>query len=79
MIIILFDLIQGNNPGQSWNSSLEFKMISVLELFVVELVFAGVTCNNSLVALFQNARASYDFSSNDPYPYPRYTDDWFNR
>nr|CAD7256468.1 unnamed protein product [Timema shepardi] len=26
-----------------------------------------------------NARASYDFSSNDPYPYPRYTDDWFNR
>merc|ERR1712061_234851 len=22
-----------------------------------------------------NARASYDFSSNDPYPYPRYTDD----
>lgn len=27
---------------------------------------------------FQNAKASYDFSSNDPYPYPRYTDDWFN-
>ncbi|MGH0131429.1 UNVERIFIED_CONTAM: hypothetical protein FKN15_054061 [Acipenser sinensis] len=26
----------------------------------------------------QNAEASYDFSSNDPYPYPRYTDDWFN-
>ncbi|KAL1512584.1 hypothetical protein ABEB36_002153 [Hypothenemus hampei] len=25
-----------------------------------------------------NALASYDFSSNDPYPYPRYTDDWFN-
>jgi len=25
-----------------------------------------------------NARASYDFSSNDPYPFPRYTDDWFN-
>jgi len=24
-----------------------------------------------------NAEASYDFSSNDPYPYPRYTDDWF--
>lgn len=28
---------------------------------------------------FQNADASYDFSSNDPYPFPRYTDDWFNR
>ncbi|KAJ1076850.1 hypothetical protein K5549_010168 [Capra hircus] len=26
----------------------------------------------------QNAEASYDFSSNDPYPYSRYTDDWFN-
>lgn len=25
-----------------------------------------------------NARASYDFSGNDPFPYPRYTDDWFN-
>jgi proprotein convertase subtilisin/kexin type 2 len=25
-----------------------------------------------------NAEASYDFSSDDPYPYPRYTDDWFN-
>uniref|UniRef100_A0AC35TVK1 P/Homo B domain-containing protein n=1 Tax=Rhabditophanes sp. KR3021 TaxID=114890 RepID=A0AC35TVK1_9BILA len=25
-----------------------------------------------------NAEASYDFSSNDPFPYPRYTDDWFN-
>jgi len=25
-----------------------------------------------------NAQASYDFSSNDPYPFPRYTDDWFN-
>lgn len=25
-----------------------------------------------------DAEASYDFSSNDPFPYPRYTDDWFN-
>ena len=31
--------------------------------------------NNNL----KNAPASYDFSSNDPFPYPRYTDDWFNR
>lgn len=29
--------------------------------------------------LVKNAEASYDFSSNDPFPYPRYTDDWFNR
>ncbi|KAI3363258.1 hypothetical protein L3Q82_011894 [Scortum barcoo] len=26
----------------------------------------------------ENADASYDFSSNDPFPFPRYTDDWFN-
>nr|XP_039249340.1 neuroendocrine convertase 2-like [Styela clava] len=25
-----------------------------------------------------NAEASYDFSGNDPYPYPRYTVNWFN-
>lgn len=25
-----------------------------------------------------NAEASFDFSSNDQFPYPRYTDDWFN-
>jgi proprotein convertase subtilisin/kexin type 2 len=25
-----------------------------------------------------NAEASYDFSSDDQFPYPRYTDDWFN-
>lgn len=25
-----------------------------------------------------NAKASFDFSSNDLFPYPRYTDDWFN-
>lgn len=31
------------------------------------------------VYLLKNAEASYDFSSNDPFPYPRYTDDWFNR
>lgn len=28
---------------------------------------------------WQNADASYDFSSNDHFPYPRYTDTWFNR
>ena len=35
--------------------------------------------NRGRVSRFQNAEASYDFSSNDPFPYPRYTDDWFNR
>lgn len=34
---------------------------------------------NASTPSFQNADASYDFSSNDPFPFPRYTDDWFNR
>jgi len=36
-------------------------------------------CELYVCISFQNADASFDFSSNDPYPYPRYTDDWFNR
>ena len=46
------------------------------------LVFYSDVCYHKLILSFfvvQNARASYDFSSNDPFPYPRYTDDWFNR
>ncbi|CAB4067962.1 PCSK2 [Lepeophtheirus salmonis] len=38
----------------------------------------GVDYIHPDIAHNYNARASYDFSSNDPYPYPRYTDDWFN-
>ena len=47
--------------------------------FLICLPHDETTLGNSKFSLFfQNARASYDFSSNDPYPYPRYTDDWFN-
>lgn len=42
-------------------------------------LFMQINLFFSLSLVSQNARASYDFSSNDPYPYPRYTDDWFNR
>lgn len=38
----------------------------------------GVDYMHSDIRDNYNARASYDFSSNDPFPYPRYTDDWFN-
>lgn len=41
--------------------------------------FGSVRYSTSIEDVFaQNAEASYDFSSNDQYPYPRYTDDWFN-
>lgn len=47
-------------------------------------MYVPIDSENSIAYLgfefvLQNAKASYDFSSNDPYPYPRYTDDWFNR
>uniref|UniRef100_A0A915D2X5 Neuroendocrine convertase 2 n=1 Tax=Ditylenchus dipsaci TaxID=166011 RepID=A0A915D2X5_9BILA len=38
----------------------------------------GVDYMHSDLKLNFNAEASYDYSSNDPFPYPRYTDDWFN-
>lgn len=40
---------------------------------------SGLQRISCVPCVLQNAKASYDFSSNDPYPYPRYTDDWFNR
>jgi len=63
-----------------------------LDLNVAQAWALGVTGKNITTAIMDdgvdymhpdlinnyNARASYDFSSNDPYPYPRYTDDWFN-
>jgi proprotein convertase subtilisin/kexin type 2 len=63
-----------------------------LDLNVQQAWAQGVTGKNITTAIMDdgvdymhpdlirnyNARASYDFSSNDPYPFPRYTDDWFN-
>lgn len=63
-----------------------------LDLNVVEAWAQGYTGKGVTVAIMDdgldylhpdlapnyNAEASYDFSSDDPFPYPRYTDDWFN-
>jgi proprotein convertase subtilisin/kexin type 2 len=47
---------------------------------ITELDEMNVLINNELFCKSrQDAEASYDFSSNDPFPYPRFTDDWFNR
>ncbi|KAL8603635.1 hypothetical protein ACOMHN_005577 [Nucella lapillus] len=73
------------NTGQS-------KGIPGLDLNVVEAWSMGYTGKGITTAIMDdgidylhedlkhnyNADASYDFSSNDPYPYPRYTDTWFN-
>lgn len=73
------------NTGQS-------KGVPGLDLNVVEAWSRGYTGKGITTAIMDdgidylhedlkhnyNADASYDFSSNDPYPYPRYTDTWFN-
>ncbi|KAF7638510.1 hypothetical protein Mgra_00002188 [Meloidogyne graminicola] len=46
--------------------------------FTAAIMDDGVDYMHPDLRLNFNAEASYDFSSNDPYPYPRYTDDWFN-
>ncbi|KAL8589811.1 hypothetical protein ACOMHN_020814 [Nucella lapillus] len=74
-----------HNTGQS-------KGVPGLDLNVVEAWSMGYTGKGVTTAIMDdgidylhedlkynyNAEASYDFSSNDPYPYPRYTDTWFN-
>lgn len=74
-----------HNTGQS-------KGVPGLDLNVVEAWNMGYTGKGVTTAIMDdgidylhedlrnnyNADASYDFSSNDPYPYPRYTDTWFN-
>uniref|UniRef100_A0A6Q2X6A4 Neuroendocrine convertase 2 n=1 Tax=Esox lucius TaxID=8010 RepID=A0A6Q2X6A4_ESOLU len=47
-----------------------------LDLNVAEAWDLGYTGTGITIAIMDDG--SYDFSSNDPYPYPRYTDDWFN-
>ncbi|XP_067681531.1 neuroendocrine convertase 2-like [Haliotis asinina] len=73
------------NTGQSGG-------VAGLDLNVVEAWEMGYTGTDVTTAIMDdgidylhpdlrhnyNAEASYDFSSNDPYPYPRYTDTWFN-
>ena len=62
-----------HNPG--WGT------VHVRQLCLLASSHAGALdlWPNNTPCVLQNAEASYDFSSNDPYPYPRYTDDWFNR
>lgn len=53
--------------------------IALSVIFPVFLCLDAIVSVNASIRSFQNADASYDFSSNDPFPFPRYTDDWFNR
>ncbi|XP_002731580.1 neuroendocrine convertase 2 [Saccoglossus kowalevskii] len=45
---------------------------------VVAIMDDGIDYRHPDIAPNYHAGASYDFSSDDNYPYPRYTEDWFN-
>ena len=69
-----FSLIPSVYSKYTYNISRELEFIDVSLLVYTILIFFSF-----LLLFSQNALASYDFSSNDQFPYPRYTDDWFNR
>ncbi|XP_035256082.1 neuroendocrine convertase 2-like [Anguilla anguilla] len=60
------------NVAQAWELGFTGKGVTIA------IMDDGIDYLHPDLAANYNAEASFDFSSNDPYPYPRYTDDWFN-
>uniref|UniRef100_A0A673K8F2 Neuroendocrine convertase 2 n=1 Tax=Sinocyclocheilus rhinocerous TaxID=307959 RepID=A0A673K8F2_9TELE len=60
------------NVAEAWNMGFTGKGVTIA------IMDDGIDYLHPDLASNYNAEASFDFSSNDPYPYPRYTDDWFN-
>ncbi|XP_037896470.1 neuroendocrine convertase 2 [Glossina fuscipes] len=60
------------NVQAAWNQGITGKNVTTA------IMDDGVDYMHPDLKFNYNAEASYDFSSNDPFPYPRYTDDWFN-
>ncbi|XP_033102702.1 neuroendocrine convertase 2-like [Anneissia japonica] len=48
------------------------------EGITIAIMDDGIDYLHPDIAPNYNAEASYDFSNDDPFPYPRYTNDWFN-
>ncbi|TSN48491.1 Neuroendocrine convertase 2 [Bagarius yarrelli] len=65
-------------PGLDLNVAEAWKMGYTGKGVTIAIMDDGIDYLHPDIAFNYNAEASYDFSSNDPYPYPRYTDDWFN-
>uniref|UniRef100_A0A4W4F2J2 Neuroendocrine convertase 2 n=1 Tax=Electrophorus electricus TaxID=8005 RepID=A0A4W4F2J2_ELEEL len=65
-------------PGLDLNVAEAWKMGYTGKGVTIAIMDDGIDYLHPDLASNYNAEASYDFSSNDPYPYPRYTDDWFN-
>ncbi|KAJ4948595.1 hypothetical protein JOQ06_020128 [Pogonophryne albipinna] len=60
------------NVAEAWQLGYTGKGVTVA------IMDDGIDYLHPDLASNYNADASYDFSSNDPFPFPRYTDDWFN-
>ncbi|KAK7901860.1 hypothetical protein WMY93_018629 [Mugilogobius chulae] len=60
------------NVAEAWQLGYTGKGVTIA------IMDDGIDYLHPDLAANYNADASYDFSSNDPYPFPRYTDDWFN-
>ncbi|KPP68561.1 Neuroendocrine convertase 2-like [Scleropages formosus] len=60
------------NVAEAWELGFTGKGVTIA------IMDDGIDYLHPDLASNYNAESSYDFSSNDPYPYPRYTDDWFN-
>ncbi|XP_032804422.1 neuroendocrine convertase 2 [Petromyzon marinus] len=73
------------NTGQAdGKPGLDLNVVEAWELgytgkgVTIAIMDDGIDYLHPDLAANYHAEASYDFSSNDPFPYPRYTDDWFN-
>ncbi|XP_069787895.1 neuroendocrine convertase 2 isoform X3 [Narcine bancroftii] len=65
-------------PGLDLNVAEAWEMGYTGKGVTIAIMDDGIDYLHPDLADNYNAEASYDFSSNDPFPYPRYTKDWFN-
>uniref|UniRef100_UPI00358E6463 neuroendocrine convertase 2-like n=1 Tax=Myxine glutinosa TaxID=7769 RepID=UPI00358E6463 len=65
-------------PGLDLNVKEAWKLGYTGRGIVIAIMDDGIDYLHPDLLANYHAEASYDFSSNDPYPYPRYTEDWFN-
>ncbi|XP_076099086.1 neuroendocrine convertase 2-like [Mytilus galloprovincialis] len=68
----------GGKPGLDLNVEIAWAMGYTGKDVTTAIMDDGIDYLHEDLKNNYNAKASYDFSSNDPYPYPRYTDTWFN-
>jgi len=68
----------GGSPGLDLNVKQAWDMGYTGKGITVAIMDDGIDYLHPDLQDNYNANGSYDFSDNDPYPYPRFTKDWFN-